>query len=150
MMSNNNFRFAIVVSRWNNFITEKLLEGALARLVELNIPEENVKTFWVPGAVEIPIVTQRLAQTRKYNAIIVFGAVIRGETAHFEYVCQMVTTGCQRVSLDENMPVIFGVLTTYTKEQALDRVGGKTGHMGIEAIDTAIETVKCLQNVDAL
>ena len=149
MKNNNNYRFAIVVSRFNNFITDKLLEGALARFVELNIPEEQVQVYWIPGAVEIPIVTQRLAQTGKYSAIICFGAVIRGETAHFEYVCNQVTYGCQRVALDHSIPVIFGVLTTNTKEQALDRVGGKVGHMGIEAVDTAFETIKCLQSINA-
>src|SRR5262249_4934638 len=102
-------------------------------------------TVWVPGAIEIPIMVQRLAKTTRYEAIIALGAVIRGETTHYDYVCQQVSYGCQRLALDYNLPVIFGVLTTDTEEQALDRVGGQHGHKGRDAVDTAIEMVKVLR-----
>lgn len=141
------FNIAVVVSRFNEEITQKLYEGAIARLIELGFTSQQIKVVWVPGAIEIPITAQRLAQTKKYAAILCLGAVILGETKHFDYVCQQVSYGCQKVSLTHNIPVIFGVLTTDTEEQAYDRVGGKHGHKGRSAADAAFELVKTLQEI---
>jgi 6,7-dimethyl-8-ribityllumazine synthase len=133
-----NKSFAIVVSKFNSLITDKLLEGALARLKEHGIKDEYIYVAEVPGAVEIPLIAQLLAKQGRYQAIICLGAVIRGETSHYDYVCDQVSLGCQKVMLDHHIPVIFGVLTTNNEEQALDRVGGKEGHKGIYAADAAI------------
>ncbi len=131
-------KFAIVVSYFNNEITDKLLEGALAHLQTAGINKERVKVVTVPGAVEIPLAAQLLARSGHYQAIICLSAVIRGETNHYDYVCEQVSQGCQRVMLDFSLPIIFGVLTTETVEQALERVGGKEGHKGKEAAATAL------------
>lgn len=141
-------KFAIVVSRFNETITDKLLQGALDRLTELKISHNNVDVFKVPGAVEIPLIAQKLAKQRRYQSIICLGAVIRGETTHYDYVCQQVSHGCQRVALDYEIPVIFGVLTTENEEQALDRLGGQHGHKGKDAVDAALETVACLASIN--
>lgn len=134
----NTYKIAIVVSEFNRDITKELLNGALLRL-ENKIEKNNISVYWVPGAVEIPYATQCLARKKIYDAIITLGAIIYGETDHYHYVCQQVSNGCQRVMLDENIPVIFGVLTVQTKKLALDRVGGSKGHMGIETADTMIK-----------
>lgn len=135
-------RLAIVVSRFNSEITEKLLEGALQRMRELQL--ENETTVWVPGAVEIPLIAQHLARTNHYHAIIALGAVIRGETSHYDYVCQQVSMGCQKVALDNHIPVIFGVLTTDNEQQARARIGGAHGHKGRDAVDTAYQMISLL------
>ena len=140
-------QFAIVVSRFTEPVTTKLLEGALARFKELDINPDNVKVFHVPGAVEIPLIAKKLARLHRYASIICLGAVIRGETTHYDYVCESVSSGCQRIALDFEVPVIFGVLTTENKAQAMDRVGGKHGHKGREAVDAAIETLNCLATI---
>lgn len=134
-------KIAIVVSQFNSNITDELLEGALSRLKELEIDATNITTIHVPGAIEIPLATQLLASNKIYDAIICLGAVIRGETNHYDYVCQQVSYGCQRVMLDFNIPVIFGVLTTDNEAQALDRIGGKEGHKGKEAADVALTMI---------
>lgn len=131
-------RFAIVVSEFNGNITEKLLQGASSRLIEKGIEETKITIIRVPGAVEIPLAAQLLAKSKKYQAIICLGAVIRGDTNHYDYVCEQVSRGCQKVMLDFEIPIIFGVLTTHTMEQAEERVGGKEGHKGIEAADAAL------------
>lgn len=141
------FNIAVIVSRFNEEITQKLHDGAVARLSELGFTSQQVKIVSVPGAIEIPITAQRLAQTKKYKAIICLGAVILGETKHFDYVCQQVSYGCQQVALTHDIPVIFGVLTTNTEEQAYDRVGGEKGHVGRSAVDTAFELVKTLSEI---
>lgn len=141
------FNVAVVISRFNQDVTQKLYEGAIERLHELNFNTQQITIIWVPGAVEIPITAQRLAQTDKFEAIICLGAVIMGETKHFDYVCQQVSQGCQQVSLTQNIPVIFGVLTVATKEQAYDRVGGKQGHLGRSAVDTAFELISALRQI---
>ena len=139
------FNFAIVVSRFNSTVTEKLLLGAKERCQSLNIPGHCIDVFPVPGAVEIPVTAQALAKKNKYDAVICLGAVIRGETTHYDYVCEQVSYGCQRVALDHQLPVIFGVLTTENEAQAFDRLGGKHGHKGKEAVDAAVEMAKTLQ-----
>jgi 6,7-dimethyl-8-ribityllumazine synthase len=133
------FNFAIVVSRFNIHITEKLLEGAERCLREHHVPEKNWKVFYCPGAFELPQVTNILARQKKWDAIICLGAVIRGETPHFEYVCSETARGIQDVALRHSLPVVFGVLTTDNEQQALDRVGGIQGHKGWDAAVTAIE-----------
>jgi 6,7-dimethyl-8-ribityllumazine synthase len=140
-------RYAIVASQFNQIITDALLNGALERFAELNIAEENVTVVKVPGAVEIPLTAQLLAKTNKYQAIICLGAVIRGDTSHYDYVCEQVSQGCQRVMLDYDIPVIFGVLTTENEAQAQERVGGKEGHKGKDAVDTAIAMVSVVDQI---
>jgi len=138
-------QIAIVVSQFNQHITSKLLEGAQARLRELSAKEEL--SVWVPGAVEIPITIQHLAKTKRYEAIIALGAVIRGETTHYDYVCQQASQGCQQVALSYHIPVIFGVLTTENEQQALARVGGKHGHKGREAVDAALQMIRLFRQL---
>jgi 6,7-dimethyl-8-ribityllumazine synthase len=140
----SRFTVAIVVSRYHSDITQKLLQGALSRLEELQFDSEQITTVWVPGAVEIPITAQRLARSEKYDVIICLGAVIYGETRHFDYVCQQVSQGCQQVALMHDIPVIFGVLTTDNLQQAHDRVGGSKGHMGRDCVDTAYDLISVL------
>lgn len=144
---NRQIRLAIVVSLFNEAVTEKLLQGALARLSELSIDEKHIEVVKVPGAVEIPLTAKLLAASKQYQAIICLGAVIRGETGHYDYVCEQVSQGCQQVMMAFDVPVIFGVLTTENVEQAFDRVGGKHGHKGREAADAAWHMVGV---VDAL
>lgn len=143
----DQFMVALVVSRFNQEITSALYQGAIERLQELNFHENQIITVWVPGAVEIPITAKRLAMTNKYEAIICLGAVIRGKTAHFDYVCQQVSYGCQKVALKHDLPVVFGVLTTDNEEQALQRIGGSHGHKGRDAVDVAFEMVSVLRQV---
>ncbi len=144
--SAKNFKFAIVVSRFNEFITERLLDGAKKCLAEKGYNENEYDVVKVPGAFEIPVTASSLASSKKYSAIICLGAVIRGATPHFDYVSMGVATGIQRVSLDSGIPVIFGVLTTNTIEQAMERSGGKSGNKGRDAVLTAIEMSDLLNN----
>src|SRR5207237_476285 len=118
-----------------------------ARLRELKFGDDQISIAWVPGAVEIPIAAQRFAQTGVFDAIIALGAVIRGDTSHYDYVCEQVSQGCQRVALENDLPVIFGVLTTEDEEQAKARAGGGEGHKGREAIDTAVAIVATLRQI---
>jgi 6,7-dimethyl-8-ribityllumazine synthase len=141
------FNVAIVVSRFHSQITEKLWHGAIERLRELGFDTDQVTTVWVPGAVEIPITAQRLSRTNQFAAIICLGAVIFGETSHFEYVCQQVSQGCLQVSLDNDIPVIFGVLTTQNLFQAEERAGGSKGNIGRYSADSAFELISVLQQI---
>jgi len=129
-------KVAIITSRFNSEITEQMHKSALDRLKEKNIPSENISTVWVPGSIEIPLIAQKFAREKKVDAIICLGAVIRGETTHYDSVCQQVSYGCQRVALDFNIPVIFGVITTENEEQAQARI-----HKGRESVDCAIDMV---------
>lgn len=131
-------KIAIVVSKFNEHITLPLLEGCMSQLNSYEIAITPADVTWVPGAVEIPLIAQRYAASGHYDAVICLGAVIRGETTHYDYVCQQVSYGCQRTALQYDLPVIFGVLTTENDEQAFDRVGGKQGHKGKEAADAAL------------
>ncbi|MSP19826.1 MAG: 6,7-dimethyl-8-ribityllumazine synthase [Bdellovibrionales bacterium] len=140
-------RLAFVVSRFNEEITRKLLEGGLAQAAEKGFSNSDITVVWAPGAVEIPLIAQRLAQRGSYGAIICLGAVIQGETTHYDYVCDIVSQGCAQVSLTFGIPVIFGILTTENEEQALDRCGGKHGHKGKDAVDAAIEMVATLRRL---
>ncbi len=142
------FPIGIVVSRFNEGVTRKLLDGALRRLKEKDFDESEITVAWVPGAIEIPVVAQRMAQLGRLEAIVALGAVIRGDTSHFDYVCKQVSDGCQAVSLQHDLPVIFGVLTTNTEDEALARAGGAMGNKGCEAIDACVETVSVLRQID--
>ncbi len=142
-----HFNVAIVISRFNEEVTQALYEGALARLHELNFAKEHITVVWVPGAVEIPMTAQYLAHTDHYEAIICLGAVIRGETDHYDYVCQQVSYGCQRVALNNDLPIIFGILTTETDEQAIERASPKQGNKGGYCVDAALEMVSVLRQI---
>ncbi len=141
------FALAIVVSQFNSKITEALLEGAISYLQRRGFSVEDITVVHVPGAVEIPLVAQRLAKKNRYGAIIALGAVIRGETTHYDYVCKQVSDGCQAVSLKYDIPVIFGVLTTENEAQAYERTGGIHGHKGIAAAETALQMYDILQGL---
>ena len=143
----NRFNVAIVVSRYHNEITAKLFAGALERLQELGFDNEQITVAWVPGAVEIPITAQRFARTEKYEVVICLGAVIYGETRHFDYVCEQVSQGCQQVALMHDTPVIFGVLTTNNLQQAHERTGGNKGHAGRDAVNAAYELISVLRQI---
>ncbi len=145
----NGFRFALVVGRFNRFISEQLLEGALDVLRRHGVAEENMIVVWCPGAFEIPLITQRLARSGKYHAIIALGTVIRGATPHFDAVVQGVTSGITRVSLDEGVPILFGVLTTDTIEQAIERAGTKAGNKGADAALAALEMAHLLAQLES-
>jgi 6,7-dimethyl-8-ribityllumazine synthase len=132
------FDIAVVVSQFNETITQDLQQGALDRLHQLGFTSKEVTVVCVPGAIEIPLVAKLLASKNKFGAIIALGAVIRGETSHYDYVCQAVSDGCQRVALEFNLPVIFGVLTTENEIQARERTGGAHGHKGRDAVDCAL------------
>ena len=138
------FTFGIVVSRYNEFVTSRLLEGARAALLRHGAEEEKIHVVQVPGAFEIPIVAREMALSGRYNAIICLGAVIRGATPHFDYIASAVSSGVARVGLDTGIPVLFGVLTTDTVEQAIKRAGTGEGNKGCEAALSAIEMVTLL------
>ena len=140
-------KVAIVVARFNEFITSKLLGGATDMLVRHGAEEENITIAWVPGAFEIPLVAQKLAASKKYHAIICLGAVIRGATSHYDYVCSEVSKGIAHVSLQTGVPVAFGVLTTENIEQAVERAGTKAGNKGADAAVSAIEMVNLLKSI---
>ena len=137
--------FGIVVSRFNSFICERLLEGAIDALVRHGASEADITVARIPGAFEIPLAAKTMAASRKFDAVICLGAVIRGSTPHFEYVSSEVSKGVASVSLDSGIPVAFGVLTTDTIEQAVERAGTKAGNKGFEAAVTAIETVNVIK-----
>jgi 6,7-dimethyl-8-ribityllumazine synthase len=140
-------RFGIVVSRFNDFITEKLLGGALDALTRTGAKENDIQIIKVPGAFEIPLAAKKVAQTGSYDAVICLGAVIRGATPHFDYVCAEVSKGVAQVGLDFGIPVIFGVLTTDTVEQAIDRAGTKSGNKGWHAAMSAVEMANLMGTV---
>ena len=140
-------KVGIVAARFNEFITSKLLGGALDALTRENVKEDDVDVAWVPGAFEIPLVASKMAKTGKYDAIICLGAVIRGATSHYDYVCAEVSKGIAQVSLGEGIPVMFGVLTTDTIEQAIERAGTKAGNKGFECGQGAIEMVNVLRQI---
>jgi 6,7-dimethyl-8-ribityllumazine synthase len=140
-------RFALVASRFNQQIVERLVAGAKLGLQEHGVTETAVDLVWVPGAFEIPLIAQTLADTEKYLAIIGLGCVIRGQTDHYEYICQAVTQGISQVALDTGLPVIFGVLTCENETQALDRAGGSVGNKGHDAARAALEMVSLIRAV---
>ncbi len=140
----DNLKFGIIVSRFNSLITEKLLEGAIDCIVRHGGSEENITVVRVPGAFEIPLIAKKMAKSGKYDAIVCLGAVIRGSTPHFEYVASEVSKGIALVSLETEVPVSFGILTTDTLEQAIERAGTKMGNKGFDAALSAIEMANIL------
>ena len=142
----NTEKVAVVVSQFNSDITEKLLEGALSTLKE-NLNENNITVVHVPGAVEVPLVLKRLAQTKQFNGLVALSAIIYGETDHYHYVCDNINQGCARVALDENIPIGFGVLTVRSREQAIERSGGKKGNAGAEAAEAALHLTSVLEQI---
>lgn len=139
MFTVNSEKFCIIVARFNEFISSKLLSGAIDELVRHGVKEENIDILWVPGAFEIPLIAKKAAKTGKYSAIITLGAVIKGSTSHYDYVCAEVSKGVASVSLETEIPVIFGVLTCDNIEQAIERAGTKAGNKGSDAAKSAIE-----------
>jgi 6,7-dimethyl-8-ribityllumazine synthase len=133
------FRFAIVASRWNEFITGRLVEGALDALERLGAKEDMVSVYRVPGAFEIPLLSLRLAQSRRFDAVICVGTIIRGQTPHFDYIANEVARGISQAALESEVPVVFGIVTADTVDQAIDRAGVKLGNKGFEAAMTAVE-----------
>ncbi|MFN3567574.1 MAG: 6,7-dimethyl-8-ribityllumazine synthase [Caldimicrobium sp.] len=142
-----DLNIAIVVSRFNVFITQKLLEGALDVLRRHNVGEENIYITWVPGAFEIPLIAKKLALTKKFDVIICLGAIIRGATPHFEYIASEASKGIAQVMLETEVPIIFGILTTDTIEQAIERAGTKAGNKGAEAAFSALEMANLIKKI---
>jgi 6,7-dimethyl-8-ribityllumazine synthase len=149
-LTGTGLRFGVVVSRWNEFITSKLLSGALDALERHGADPEAVDVAWVPGSFEIPIVAQELARSGRYQAVICLGALIRGATPHFDYLAGEVTKGVGNAGLGSGVPVVFGVLTTETIEQAIERAGTKAGNKGFEAAVTAIEMANLMAELAGL
>jgi len=147
-LAGQGLSLAIVVSRFNRLVTERLLAGAEDALARHGVPSEKVDVAWVPGSVELPLAARRLAERGRYDAIICLGAVIRGETPHFDHVASQAAAGIGRVALDTGVPTIFGVITANTLEQALDRAGGKAGNKGYDAAVTAIEMANLLEQIE--
>ncbi len=147
MLLGKGLKFGIVVSRFNEFITRKLLEGAQDALLRHGVAEGDIETAWVPGSFEIPLIAKRLALTKKYNAVICLGAVIRGGTPHFEYIAAEVTKGIAQVGLETGLPTIYGVITADTLEQAIERAGTKEGNEGFKAATSAIEMANLVKSI---
>lgn len=141
-------KIAVVVSRWNELITRRLLEGAIETVRRHGGSEENVSVVWVPGSFELPLIADRLAKSGRYQAVCCLGAVIQGSTMHHDYINHQVAAGIMRSSQESGVPVLFGVLTCETMEQALDRAGGKVGNKGSEAVLAAIEMINLLKSIE--
>ena len=146
-LNGSGLKIGIVAARFNEFIVSKLVSGAQDCLYRHNVAKEDIELAWVPGAFEIPLVAQAMSRTKKYDAIICLGCVIRGATSHYDYVCNEVSKGIAKVSLDENMPVMFGVVTTENIEQAIERAGTKAGNKGYDCAMGALEMVSLLKGI---
>ncbi len=147
VVAKENMKMGIVAARFNEFITSKLIGGAVDGLTRHGVEDDNIDLAWVPGAFEIPVVAKKMAESRKYDAIICVGAVIRGSTSHYDYVCSEVSKGIAQVSLASGIPVMFGVLTTDNIEQAIERAGTKAGNKGYDCALGAIEMANVLGQV---
>jgi len=147
MLLGKGLKFGLVVSRFNEFITKKLLDGAQDALLRHGVSQEDIEIAWVPGSFEIPLVAKKLAQTKRYDAVICLSAVVRGGTPHFEYIAAEVSKGIAKVSLDTGLPVIYGVITADTLEQAIERAGTKMGNRGFDAAVTAIEMANLVKGI---
>ena len=143
-----DMKVGIVAARFNEFITNKLLGGALDGLTRHDVREEDIEVAWVPGAFEIPLIAARMAKSGKYDAVICLGAVIRGSTSHYDYVCNEVSKGIASVSLETGVPVLFGVLTTGNIEQAIERAGTKAGNKGYDCALSAVEMVNLIREME--
>lgn len=148
LLTADGFRFAIIVARWNDFLTARLLDGAVDALARLGANEDSVEIFKIPGAFEIPLAAQRVAQSGRFDAVICIAVVIRGETPHFDYVAGEAAKGVTNASLQTSIPVLFGVVTTDTLEQAINRAGVKAGNKGFEAAMSAVELVNLYKTMD--
>lgn len=144
-----NIRVGIVCARFNEFITSKLLSGALDGLKRENVKDDDIEIAWVPGAFEIPLIASHMVKSKKYDVVIALGAVIRGSTSHYDYVCSEVSKGIAQISLSSDIPVMFGVLTTDTIEQAIERAGTKAGNKGFECAQGAIEMVNLIRSIQS-
>lgn len=142
-------KIGIIAARFNEFITSKLLGGAVDALKRHDVDEENIEVAWVPGAFEIPLIASKMAKSKKYDAIICLGAVIRGNTTHYDYVCSEVSKGIAHVSLNSDIPVMFGVITTENIEQAIERAGTKAGNKGFDCAVGAIEMINLIREMEA-
>jgi 6,7-dimethyl-8-ribityllumazine synthase len=147
MLLGKGLKFGLVVSRFNEFFSKKLLEGAQDALLRHGVSEEDMEVAWTPGSFEIPLIAQKLAQTKKYDAVICLGAVIRGGTPHFDHIAAEVTKGIAKVNMDTGVPVIYGVITTDTLEQAVERSGTKAGNKGFDAAVSAIEMANLVKSI---
>jgi 6,7-dimethyl-8-ribityllumazine synthase len=141
---------AVVVSRFNQALTEKLLAGAREALAKCGVADESVDVAWVPGSFELPLAAKRLAETGRYQAIVCLGCVLRGETPHFDYVAGEAAGGIARVALDTGLPVAFGVITADTLQQAVERAGGASGNKGFDAVMTAVRMANLVKKIDAM
>ncbi len=148
-MTSKDMRIGIVVARFNEFITSKLLGGAIDALTRHDVNEDSIDVAWVPGAFEIPLIAQKMAKSGKYDAVIALGAVIRGSTTHYDYVCSEVSKGIANVSMNSDIPVMFGVVTTENIEQAIERAGTKAGNKGYDCALGAIEMVNLIREIEA-
>jgi 6,7-dimethyl-8-ribityllumazine synthase len=147
MLAGKGLKFGLVASRFNDFITRRLVEGAEDALIRHGVKSEDIDVAWVPGSFEIPAVAKKLAQTGRYDAVICLGAVIRGGTPHFEYISAEVTKGIAMVGLETGLPVIYGMVTADTLEQAIERAGTKEGNQGFKAASSAIEMANLMKNI---
>ena len=143
-----DIKIGIVAARFNEFITSKLLSGAVDALTRHDVKEDDIEVAWVPGAFEIPLIASKMAKSNKYDAIICLGAVIRGNTSHYDYVCSEVSKGIAHVSLNSDIPVMFGVVTTDNIEQAIERAGTKAGNKGFDCAVGAIEMVNLIREIE--
>jgi 6,7-dimethyl-8-ribityllumazine synthase len=147
MLLGKGLKFGVVISRFNEFFSKKLLEGAQDALLRHGVSDEDIEIAWTPGSFEMPLIAQKLAQTKKYDAVICLGAVIRGGTPHFDYIAAEVTKGIAKVNMDTGVPVIYGVITTDTLEQAIERSGTKAGNKGFDAAVSAIEMANLVKSI---
>ena len=147
LIAKSSDKYCVVVARFNEFIGSKLLSGAIDTLIRHGVEEDNIDVIWTPGAFEIPLVAKKAARSGKYNAIITLGAVIKGSTSHYDYVCAEVSKGVASVGLETGIPVIFGVLTTDNIEQAIERAGTKAGNKGSDAAKSAIEMANLIAKI---
>jgi 6,7-dimethyl-8-ribityllumazine synthase len=148
-LDGTDLKFGLVISRFNDFIVRRLVDGCMDALKRNGVSEDDVEAAYVPGSFEIPVVAQKMARSGKYDAVITLGAVIRGATSHFDYVAGQVARGVSTASMETGVPIIFGVITTETIEQAIERAGTRLTNRGFEAGAAAIETVRVMQNLDA-
>lgn len=149
LVSNHNIKIGIVAARFNEFITSKLVGGALDGLKRHDVCEDCIDIAWVPGAFEIPLIASKMAKSKKYDAVICLGCVIRGSTNHYDYVCNEVSKGIASVSLNSDIPVMFGILTTENIEQAIERAGTKAGNKGYDCALGAIEMINLIHEIEA-
>ncbi len=147
MLVGKGLKFGLVVSRFNDFLTQKLLDGAQDALLRHGVAQADIDVAWVPGSFEIPLIAKKLAQTKRYDAVICLGAVIRGGTPHFEYISAEVTKGIAMVGLETGLPVIYGVITADSLEQAIGRAGTKEGNQGFKAAVSAIEMANLVKSI---